>query len=426
MEAAVALASTWVNLPSDLNEPSGTITVGDSIPDNNLGTPVTSSYISTVDLNVEHVEITVSITHIYRGDLQIILTSPSGTQSVMADVRAQDNGANYNNYLMMTIRCWDENSLGTWSISVADGAASDTGTFDSWSITIYGTPNVPSPSGTPAPSASNTPAAASASTTPSTGASASETPTSADTSASTTPSNAPTPSNTESPSQTVTRTPVSATRTPSNLATVSPVPDCEGVCASFEVDFDGTDGEFFIETSTGSASGITSTFGRDFVITFIPRETSDFFIQAISSIDTAIIQVIENFAKSTVVLADEPIEVCFAAEVSGNSIGDYCFGNIAGNSWNCISDPYQQSGMYCGHADSTGEFAILDKSLIPSQVPPSYEPYDSFPTAPTFGTSEDPTVNFGFSTIEIEESSSISSLLLHFVGLTILCIAALF
>ena len=36
-------------------------------------------------IKVEHVEVIVDIDHSYRGDLEIILTSPSGTQSVLSE-----------------------------------------------------------------------------------------------------------------------------------------------------------------------------------------------------------------------------------------------------------------------------------------------------------------------------------------------------
>src|SRR5262249_54527665 len=91
-------------------------------------------------MKIEHVEVVFNATHSYRGDLDVVLTSPSGTESVLAAQRLQDYGADYSNWVFSTVRDWDEMSAGTWTIRVDDAYPVDGGTFVSWEHRIYGTP----------------------------------------------------------------------------------------------------------------------------------------------------------------------------------------------------------------------------------------------------------------------------------------------
>ena len=87
---------------------------------------------------LEKVEIVLNATHTYRGDLRVVLTSPLGTESVLAETRS-DSGDNYSNWVFTTVRDWDEISYGDWTLKVTDGRGGDVGTFDSWQLNFYGT-----------------------------------------------------------------------------------------------------------------------------------------------------------------------------------------------------------------------------------------------------------------------------------------------
>ena len=90
-------------------------------------------------LRVETVEVVLNVSHLNRGDLRVVLTSPSGTESVLADVHA-DPGDHYNNWVFTSKRNWDELSQGTWTLKVTDQAGNAVGgTFNSWALNIYGT-----------------------------------------------------------------------------------------------------------------------------------------------------------------------------------------------------------------------------------------------------------------------------------------------
>jgi len=136
--AAVNLARTWQNVAAEVVARSGTISVGRAIPDASAG-GVSSTFTVGADITVESVEIVFSATHASRGHLQVVLTSPSGTRSVLATPRA-DTGDNYAGWTFSTVRDWGESAAGTWTLTVSDLTAGTAGSFGSWAINVYGTP----------------------------------------------------------------------------------------------------------------------------------------------------------------------------------------------------------------------------------------------------------------------------------------------
>ncbi|NOY61689.1 MAG: S8 family serine peptidase [Gammaproteobacteria bacterium] len=140
-QAAVTLASTWTAVAASVNSPQGTskglIDVNTPIPDNN--TAGVSHTITIVDdIEVEHVEVTLKVSHSYRGDLRIVLTSPAGTESVLAELRDEDANADYDLWRFMSVRHWGESSLGEWTLHITDQAPGDSGQFEQWQLAIHG------------------------------------------------------------------------------------------------------------------------------------------------------------------------------------------------------------------------------------------------------------------------------------------------
>lgn len=160
-QAAVSAARNWANVAGATRVSSGIINVDQPIPDNSAA-GVTSRFSVDENIILEHVEVVFDATHTSRGDLEIVLTSPSGTQSVLAE-RHPDSGDNYNVWKFVTVRNWGESSAGPWTLKVADRWATDTGTFDSWALILHGRPISPS-SSTPTPTVSNTPVPAATAT----------------------------------------------------------------------------------------------------------------------------------------------------------------------------------------------------------------------------------------------------------------------
>ena len=136
--AAVNLALTWNNVDEEISYFTGNIDMNDAnIPDNS-NTPVTDTISISESIKVEHVEVIVDISHAYRGDLEMILTSPLGTQSILSEKHG-DGGNNWNNWMFTSVHHWDEDSTGNWTLSVEDKGNGDAGTFHDWELNIYGT-----------------------------------------------------------------------------------------------------------------------------------------------------------------------------------------------------------------------------------------------------------------------------------------------
>ena len=111
-----------------------------AIPDNSsVGVTTTLNVTNTPAVQfIEAVQIRVSATHTFTGDLGIELVSPKGTRSVLKNIRDQFNSANLSNMVLLSNAFYGENPTGTWTIKVVDGAAVDTGTLDNWAIRVYG------------------------------------------------------------------------------------------------------------------------------------------------------------------------------------------------------------------------------------------------------------------------------------------------
>jgi subtilisin family serine protease/subtilisin-like proprotein convertase family protein len=156
--AAVNLAKTWTPLQPESNLSSGIVNVNQALPAG-VAQGVSSSVTFTGGLHVEHVEVDLNITDPDAGNIQVTLTSPNGTTSVLQASRDfQANGvdytfdgtlnaagtavtpnANYADWATSSVRDWGESSAGTWTVTVADMDSAETGaTFDNFTLKLYG------------------------------------------------------------------------------------------------------------------------------------------------------------------------------------------------------------------------------------------------------------------------------------------------
>ena len=134
--AAVSVAENWINVGEELNATYGPYTPSIDIPDDdNSWSEVTA--VVTDEYSLESVDVSVDITHSARGDLDIVLVSPLGTESWLAETHG-DDGNDYSDWMFSTVRHWDESSLGTWTLKVRDTSSSDNGTLDSWELILHG------------------------------------------------------------------------------------------------------------------------------------------------------------------------------------------------------------------------------------------------------------------------------------------------
>lgn len=116
-------------------------TLPETIPDSDVNGVTRTATIDSgavTDFGIEHVELTIDITHTYRGDLKITLTSPSGMVSVMSE---QHNDANddYSSWKFTSVAHWGEDPNGTWTLNVVDEVLDDFGSVDGWTLAIHGT-----------------------------------------------------------------------------------------------------------------------------------------------------------------------------------------------------------------------------------------------------------------------------------------------
>ncbi|KAH9958323.1 peptidase S8/S53 domain-containing protein [Russula dissimulans] len=89
---------------------------------------------------LEHITVRVWITHDRRGDVEVEITSPHGIKSILAARRRTDlNKDGFPGWRFMSVKHWDEDPRGTWTIRVSDiGAEGRTGHFLGWQFSLFG------------------------------------------------------------------------------------------------------------------------------------------------------------------------------------------------------------------------------------------------------------------------------------------------
>ena len=139
-------AAAAVTLADALDITMGTYTsieplerVGDiTIPDYNYVGGSDNIYLSQSNFFIESVELTVSITHPYIGDLGIELTSPSGIVSQLTYINSGVAGIDYTDAIFVTNAFFGEDVTGQWTIKVIDGAVGDAGEITKWKVLYRG------------------------------------------------------------------------------------------------------------------------------------------------------------------------------------------------------------------------------------------------------------------------------------------------
>ncbi|MEE8379669.1 MAG: S8 family serine peptidase, partial [Gammaproteobacteria bacterium] len=143
--AAVSLATTWVNLTSEIMSASPLYSVNMAIPDDNATGIVDAVTISGSGISeIESIEITFSSDHAYTGDLEITLTHVITGITETVSLLSEENlcvrpCTEYNAWVFSSVRHLGEAADGDWTLTVKDLAPLDIGTFQSWSMRFYGT-----------------------------------------------------------------------------------------------------------------------------------------------------------------------------------------------------------------------------------------------------------------------------------------------
>ncbi|MCG3126241.1 MAG: hypothetical protein CHACPFDD_01071 [Phycisphaerae bacterium] len=132
---ALRLTDEWVGLGDELLYTQG-FALNRAIPDNNV-TGVKFNMTVPGGLFIERVEVALSVIHPRRGDIEITVTSPAGTQSVVAPPRLFDSNADFD-WTFVTVHFWDEDSEGTWRVTVRDTRQGAVGSIVRFGFTVFG------------------------------------------------------------------------------------------------------------------------------------------------------------------------------------------------------------------------------------------------------------------------------------------------
>lgn len=143
VDAAVAMAKNYSSTlgtyaETNWENSSGAISI--AVPDYSAtGGSSTLTVAPASNVKIEAVRLKLSVTHADISELAVELTSPSGTKSIIVNMRNSLTGiANYSNDVFLSNAFYQENSQGTWTLKVIDGKSGNTGTITSWSLDFTG------------------------------------------------------------------------------------------------------------------------------------------------------------------------------------------------------------------------------------------------------------------------------------------------
>ena len=139
-QAAVSTAANWANVPPEavLSPPGRSVNI--PVPDDDPAGITDTITIGDSESNfvIEHIDVTFSATHTWRGDLRVTLTSPSGVVSTLATDRLADSGDDFTNWRFGSKRHWGETAAGIWTLNVTDVLEEEVGTLTGWTLRFFG------------------------------------------------------------------------------------------------------------------------------------------------------------------------------------------------------------------------------------------------------------------------------------------------
>ncbi len=143
--AAVARAKHWNSNVGAQLQREFPVAMAASIPDGDTaGLVQTVTADAAKDLIIEYVEVDVNVVHGDPGELSMVLTAPSGTQSVLAEQHTCTTltktcpTTNYSPWTFGSSRHLGEAAVGSWTLKLVDHAGNNIGSLISWSLRIYG------------------------------------------------------------------------------------------------------------------------------------------------------------------------------------------------------------------------------------------------------------------------------------------------
>uniref|UniRef100_A0A3Q2NQA2 Neuroendocrine convertase 2 n=1 Tax=Fundulus heteroclitus TaxID=8078 RepID=A0A3Q2NQA2_FUNHE len=95
---------------------------------------------------LEHVQAVVTVNATRRGDININMTSPMGTKSILLSRRPRDDDSKvgFDKWPFMTTHTWGEDPRGTWVLEVGfRGDQPQRGVLKEWTLMLHGTQSAP-------------------------------------------------------------------------------------------------------------------------------------------------------------------------------------------------------------------------------------------------------------------------------------------
>lgn len=146
----VKLAREWKTVPERFHCVAGSVQETHKIQSGNkLVLTITTDACQGKDNFVrylEHVQAVVTVNASRRGDLNINMTSPMGTKSILLSRRPRDDDAKvgFDKWPFMTTHTWGEDPRGTWLLEVGfQGESPQNGVLKEWTLMLHGTQSAP-------------------------------------------------------------------------------------------------------------------------------------------------------------------------------------------------------------------------------------------------------------------------------------------
>lgn len=151
--AMVALAKQWATVPPRFHCEAGTVGgLPKAIPTGNghsLFLEINTDACRGQDTEVnylEHVQAVITVNSTRRGDLELFLTSPMGTRSMILSKRRNDDDTRdgFTKWPFMTTHTWGEYPQGKWLLEVRlSGQLPQSGFLREWTLMLHGTREPP-------------------------------------------------------------------------------------------------------------------------------------------------------------------------------------------------------------------------------------------------------------------------------------------
>ncbi|KAF6210162.1 hypothetical protein GE061_013264 [Apolygus lucorum] len=141
--AMVRLARSWVTVPTQQKCEVSAPHIDKAIPAKSHVTLTLTVRECPGVRYLEHVQAKITLMTQRRGDIEIHLTSPAGTKTMLLAKRPQDvSRTGFRNWPFMSVHTWGENPIGNWSLEIHNEARY-LAQLSEWNLIFYGTETAP-------------------------------------------------------------------------------------------------------------------------------------------------------------------------------------------------------------------------------------------------------------------------------------------